>query len=338
MSKVGILLINLGSPADPSTGAVRRYLREFLMDARVIDVAAPARFLLVNGIIAPFRSPKSAHAYQKIWTKEGSPLVTYGRGLQIKVQALLGDDYLVRTAMRYGEPSIPSQVKVLLDAEIEELRVFPLYPHYASASVGSSVDMVMQSLSQEFAFPPLRILPDFYEDPRFIQSFTEVAAPRIKALKPDHVLFSYHGLPERQLTKSMRNPSVCKFNQECCASVRSDNRLCYRAQCYATTRALVKSMGLKEGEYSTSFQSRLGRAAWIKPYTDEVFAELREKGVKRLAVMCPAFVADCLETLEEIGMRGAEDWQTLGGEKLELIPSLNLEDVWCRAVADMVKT
>ncbi len=337
MAKIGVLLINLGSPANPSTSAVRSYLREFLMDARVIDIAAPSRFLLVNGIIAPFRSPKSAHAYQKIWTEAGSPLVDLGIQLQHKVQSLLGQDYVVRTAMRYGQPSIPSQIKLLLEAQVEELRVLPLYPQYAAASVASSVDMVMQTLSQEFAFPPLRILPDFYEDPRFIRSFAEVAKPRLKAMEPDHVLFSYHGLPEGQITKSVRDKATCQFNAECCASVRPDNRLCYRAQCFATTRGLVKALGLTEGRYSTSFQSRLGRAAWIKPYTDIVFGELRQQGVKRLAVMCPAFVTDCLETLEEIGIRGAEDWKALGGESLQLIPSLNVEDVWCQSVADMVK-
>jgi ferrochelatase len=195
----------------------------------------------------------------------------------------------------------------------------------------------METLCKDFAFPPLKVLPDFYDHPGFIASFAAVAQPRLQALNPDHVLFSYHGLPEKQMTKSVRKPGTCQFNDTCCASVRADNRLCYRAQCYATTRALVKSLGLKEGTYSTSFQSRLGRDPWIKPYTDQVFEELRTKGVKRLAVMCPAFVADCLETLEEIGMRGVEDWQKLGGEKLELIPSLNAEDLWCRTVADMVR-
>jgi ferrochelatase len=151
------------------------------------------------------------------------------------------------------------------------------------------------------------------------------------------VLFSYHGLPEKQMKKSVRKPETCQFNSECCASVRPDNRLCYRAQCYATTRALVKALNLKEGTYSTAFQSRLGRDPWIRPYTDQVLEELRTKDIKRLAVMCPAFVADCLETLEEIGMRGVEDWQKLGGETLELIPSLNGEDIWCRTVADMIR-
>lgn len=337
MAKIGVLLINLGSPADTSSGAVRRYLRQFLMDARVIDIPAPSRFLLVNGVIAPFRAPKSAHAYAKIWTKAGSPLVHTTLQLQDKVQALLGSGYLVRAAMRYGEPNLPGEVKRLLAAGVEEIRVLPLYPQYAAASVATSVEVVMQTLMKEFAFPPLRILPDFYDEPGFIASFAEVAKSRLAAFKADHVLLSYHGLPERQCSKAVLSPTTCQFNAECCASIRTDNRLCYRAQCYATTRALVKALDLKEGRYSSSFQSRLGRAAWIKPYTDVVFGELRAKGVKRLAVMCPAFVADCLETLEEIGIRGAEDWQKLGGEELILIPSLNVEDIWCRSVAAMVK-
>jgi ferrochelatase len=337
MSRIGVLLINLGSPEAPTSPAVSRYLREFLIDPRVIDVSAPARYVLVNGVIAPFRSPKSAHAYQKIWTPAGSPLVNYGIELQNKVQELLGSAYVVRTAMRYGEPSIPSQIHILREADVGELRVLPLYPQYAAASVASSVEVVMKTLCKDFAFPPLRVLPDFYEHPGFIASFAAVAQPRLNDLQPDHVLFSYHGLPQKQMTKSVRKAETCQFNSECCASVRPDNRFCYRAQCYATTRALVKALNLKEGAYSTSFQSRLGRDPWIPPYTDHVFGELREKGVKRLAVMCPAFVADCLETLEEIGMRGVEDWKNLGGEKLELIPSLNAEDIWCRTVADMVR-
>ncbi len=337
MSKTGVLLINLGSPDAADTGSVRRYLREFLMDARVIDIPFPARLLLVNGIIAPFRSPKSAHAYQKIWTSKGSPLVQSGLDLQEKVQKLLGPDYLVRTAMRYGSPNIPSQVKILLDANVETIRVLPLYPQYATASVASSVQAVMDALIREYAFPPLHVLPDFYEHKGFIESFQFVAQRHLAKFDADHILFSYHGLPQSQLQQTTRKFETCRFEEACCSSIRPENRLCYRAQCFATTRALVKALDLKEGTYTTSFQSRLGRAAWIKPYTDVVFGELRQKGVKRLAVLCPAFVADCLETLEEIGMRGAEDWKELGGEALTLVPSLNTEDIWCETVASMVR-
>lgn len=337
MAKIGVLLINLGSPSNPSTAAVRSYLREFLMDARVIDINPLARFMLVNGVIAPFRSPKSAHAYQKIWTERGSPLVDYGKGLELEVQKRLGSDFVVRIAMRYGQPSIGSQIRDLLDAGIEELRVLPLYPHYATSSVASSVEEVMRTLMGEYAFPPVRIYPDFYDDKRFIGAFAGIARPILNKLSNYHVLFSYHGLPEAQITRAVRKPGVCSFNEVCCATVRDDNRFCYRAQCYATTRALVKALQLPEQSYSTSFQSRLGRAPWIKPYTDLELEVLREKGVKRLAVMCPAFVADCLETLEEIGLRAADDWKKMGGESLTLIPSLNLDAAWCDAVADMLR-
>ncbi len=211
MGTIGVLLINLGSPDADTTPAVRRYLREFLMDARVIDIPYPARLLLINGIIAPFRSPKSAHAYQKIWTAKGSPLVSSGLELQDKVQKLLGPDYLVRTAMRYGSPNIPSQVKLLLEANVEEIRVLPLYPQYATASVASSVEAVMQALLREYAFPPLRVLPDFYEDSGFINAFADVTQRHLKSFPADHILFSYHGLPQSQLQKTTRKFETCRF-------------------------------------------------------------------------------------------------------------------------------
>lgn len=337
--KTGVLLINLGSPDKPDTPSVRRYLQQFLMDWRVIDIAYLWRLLLVYGPISILRAPKSAHAYQQIWTKEGSPLVIESYRMAKRVGEILGQGYNVKLAMRYGQPSIESVVKKMLDEGVEEIRVLPLYPQYASASTASSVDEVTRVLNKEVAFPPVRILPDFYDHPGFIASFAEVTKKFLAESKfnPDHILFSYHGLPEHQMRSSDRSKSHCLVAQDCCSKITEVNRFCYRAQCFQTTFALQKALGRTMEDSSLSFQSRLGKRPWIQPYTDFELPILRKRGVKRLAVMCPAFVADCLETLEEIAIRAAEDWKALGGEDLILVPSLNSEESWCRTVADMVK-
>ncbi|MES2745612.1 MAG: ferrochelatase [Bdellovibrionota bacterium] len=339
LRKTGVILINLGSPDKPDTPSVRRYLQQFLMDWRVIDIPYLMRWLLVYGPISILRAPKSAHAYQKVWRKEGSPLVIEGFNLAKRVGEILGPDYSVHLAMRYGSPSIESVVKKMLDEGVEEIRALPLYPQYASASTASSVDELNRVLGKEVAFPPLRILPDFYDHPGFIASFAEVTKTFLESsnFKPDHILFSYHGLPEHQMRSADRSKSHCLQAADCCNRITAVNRFCYRAQCFQTTFALQKALGRTHEDSSLSFQSRLGRRPWIQPYTDFELPILRQRGVKRLAVMCPAFVADCLETLEEIAIRAAEDWKALGGEALTLVPSLNSEEIWCRTVADMVK-
>lgn len=338
MAKRAVLLINLGSPDSPTVPKVRSYLREFLSDPRVIDTSAIARFLLVNFIIAPFRSRTSAHAYQKIWTTAGSPLVVVSQQLAAKVQERLGADYQVILGMRYGQPSLREAVRRLNTTTIEELVVLPLFPQYSTAATASAIDVVISELGKKKALPHLRIIRDFYDDPGFINAFVKVAAPQLKKFQPDHVLLSYHGLPLHQMTQLDPTGRSCHTSENCCDKIGESNRYCYRAQCFAGTRALARGLGLAPGSYSTAFQSRLGRAEWIRPYTDEILSELRQKGVKRLAVMCPTFVADCLETLEEIAMRAAEDWQKLGGEALELVHSLNADDVWCDTVAGWVRS
>ncbi len=337
MAKTGVLLINLGSPDGPDTASVRRYLREFLCDARVIDIPPVPRWLLVYGYISVFRSPKSAHAYQKIWTAQGSPLVQAGRDLAKRVQEILGDAYHVRVAMRYQSPSIKNEVKALLDSGVDRIHALPLYPQFAGASTASSFEELMRVLSKEIAFPELKVIGDFYDHPGFIAAFADVAIKHLANFKADHVLYSYHGLPEHQMQSADRSGQHCLKTPDCCFKMSSVNRLCYRAQCFATTYALQKAMGRTMEDSSLSFQSRLGRATWIQPYTDQELPILINRGVRRLAVMCPAFVADCLETLEEIQIRAAEDWKALGGESLTLVPSLNSEEGWCRTVADMVK-
>ncbi|HLU69813.1 MAG TPA: ferrochelatase, partial [Fibrobacteria bacterium] len=312
--KTGVLLINLGSPDAPTAAAVRPYLREFLSDARVIDIPAPLRWLLLNLFILPTRPAQSAAAYAKVWMPEGSPLLVHSRAFTAKLARTLGDDFVVDVAMRYGTPSITSVLENLLREPLKELVVVPLYPQYASSSTGTAVEVVLRDLAKRWNIPPLRILPAFHDDPGYLQAMTENAAPRLAAFRPDHVLFSYHGLPERQIRKSECVPGSClTADDSCCATLGARNAFCYRAQCYATTRALTARLGLDPAQVSTSFQSRLGRTPWIKPYTDEVLVHLARAGVKRLAVFSPSFVADCLETLEEMSIRGLETFVEAGG-------------------------
>jgi ferrochelatase len=336
MSRTGLLLINLGTPQAAETGAVRTYLKQFLSDPRVLDMNALGRFLLLRLIILPFRSPKSAAAYQKIWTNRGSPLLFESQDLSKAVSETLGKDFVVELGMRYGEPSLESALRKLEKADVTRILVLPLYPQYSSASTGSSLEEVFRIASMLWNVPPLRIGEPFYEHPGFIEAFAAVARPVLDQLQPDHVLFSYHGLPERHVKKSDMTGTHCLQNGACCDAITAANANCYRAQCFATTRALSQRLGLAADKHSVSFQSRLTKEPWIKPYTDFVLPELAQKGVKKIAVLCPAFVADCLETLEEVRLRAKEDFVKAGGEELLLVPSLNSHPVWVKAVVTMV--
>ncbi|MBA3538907.1 MAG: ferrochelatase [Deltaproteobacteria bacterium] len=327
MQRTGLLLINLGTPDEPTTPAVRRYLREFLGDPRVLDISGIGRALLLNVVILPTRPAKSAHAYRQIWDAErGSPLMYHSKDLAAGVAAKLGDDWQVALAMRYGTPSIETAIASL--ASCKRIIVLPLFPQYASSSTGTAVARVMELAGQQWNVPPIDVVPAFFDDPGFIESFVAVARPALAAFNPDHVLFSYHGLPERQIHKSDPTGTTCLASPDCCDRFATPN--CYRAQCYATTRALVPRLELTS--YTTCFQSRLGRTPWIQPFTDVLLDELAKSGKKRLAVLCPAFVADCLETLEEIGMRAKEQFTKAGGEDLVLVPSLNATPTWIDAV------
>ncbi len=334
---LGVLLVNLGTPDSTSTGDVRRYLREFLSDPRVIDINPLARWLLLNLIILPFRPAKSAEAYKEIWTERGSPLLFHGLDLAEQVGKRMGSGYRVALAMRYGNPSIPDVIDRLVADGVERIVVLPLFPQYSSAATGSALDRVYQVAGEAWNVPAIEAVPAFYDHESFIGAFAAVARPHLEAFNPDFVLFSYHGVPERHVQKSDPSGQHCLRKPDCCAAIGPANRYCYRAQCFASTRALVNALALEDGAYETSFQSRLGKTPWIKPYTDELLPELVNRGVKRLAVMCPAFVADCLETIEEIGMRAKEDWVEAGGEDLLLVPSLNSEGVWADAVVRLVK-
>ena len=337
MSVTGLLLCNLGTPDDPSPGSVRRYLREFLADPRVLDINPVGRWALLNLIILPLRPRKSAAAYRQIWTDRGSPLLTNSEDLTAAVRARLGHDWVVELGMRYQRPSIASALDKLRASGADRIVVFPLYPQYSASSTGSSVEEVFRVAARPWVTPTLSFIEPFYDDPGFIEALAERGRPILQAERPDHVLFSFHGLPERHMHKSDPTGSHCLASQSCCDRMVAANRHCYRAQCFATARALGACLGLPEGSSSVSFQSRLGRTPWIRPYTDIVLTELAAKGKKRIVVFCPAFVADCLETLEEIGIRAKRDFVAAGGEGLTLVPSLNASPAWVDAVVELVR-
>jgi ferrochelatase len=335
--KTGLLVVNLGTPDEPRAGAVRRYLRQFLSDPRVIDINAIGRALLLNLFILPFRPKKSAEAYAKIWTERGSPLLFHSQDLCAALRTRLGDGWVVELGMRYQQPSLDAALGRLAAAGADRIVVLPLYPQYSASSTGSSIEEIFRIASRLWVVPSLAFVEPFYDDPGFIAAFGAVGAPILAAERPDHVLFSFHGLPERHMHKADTTGSHCLASAGCCDRIVDANRHCYRAQCFATARLLAAELGLAAGTWSVSFQSRLGRTPWIRPYTDVVIPELAAKGTKRLAVFCPAFTADCLETLEEIGMRARAQFKGAGGTELTLVPSLNATPAWVDAVIGLVE-
>jgi ferrochelatase len=334
---LGVLLVNLGTPATPTPRDVRRYLREFLGDPRVLDVPAVARHLFLELAILPFRPRVSAAAYAKIWTAEGSPLLVHGRALRDALAKALGDGHVVELAMRYGVPAIPAALERLVRADVAGILVVPLFPQYAASSYGSAAEAVFRAAGRRWNVPPIELLPPFYDEPAFVAALAAVAEEMPPETRADHLLMSFHGLPERQVRKSDPTGAHCLASQGCCDAIGAANRFCYRAQCFATARSLARALGLRDEHWSLSFQSRLGRTPWLQPYTDEVLPRLRAQGVERLAVVCPSFVADCLETLEEIGLRAREQWSALGGEALALIPCPNAHPAWVEALAGWVR-
>lgn len=337
VGKTGVLLVNLGTPDSPSVPDVRKYLREFLMDGRVIDIPLIPRSLLVNGIIAPFRAPKSAKIYKQLWTETGSPLKYYGQVVERDLQKALGDTYVVRLAMRYQSPTIEAGLDEFQRLGLSDIVIVPLFPQYASASTGSVYQKVMEIIKPWQVIPAIRFVNRFLEHPKFIEGFAQTARKYMAAYTYDHFLFSYHGLPESQIRKGDVTKTVCRFG-ECCSTFQALNQHCYRAQCVETTRLLVEALGLPEGSYTTSFQSRLGSDPWIKPYTDEVIKELPAKGIKRVLAFSPAFVADCLETTIEVGVEYKELFEQAGGQHWQLVESLNDSPIWIEALIDLVRT
>ncbi len=334
--KIGVLVVNLGTPDAPTTSKVRAYLREFLNDPRVIDIPALGRWMLLNLIILPFRPRKSAEAYRKIWNASGSPLLEHTRVFTEKLRALL-PGHIVDFAMRYGNPSIASKLDVMLAQSPDELVILPMYPQYASSSTGSSLEKFFSLLAKKWNIPAVRVVGPFFNDAGFLDAFAQIGKPMLSTMKPDHVMFSYHGLPERQIQKSENSPSHClQTDNACCAVYSERNNFCYRAQCYETTRQLASRLNLAPDTYSTCFQSRLGRTPWIKPYTDVMIQDLGKQGKKKILLFSPSFVADCLETLEEISIRGKESFLASGGEDLVLVPSLNSADAWVSAAKSLI--
>lgn len=329
--RTGLLLVNLGTPDAPTPGAVRRYLREFLGDPRVLDMNALGRALLLHLIILPRRPAQSAHAYASIWdARRGSPLLYHSRDLAAAVAAQLGPAWHVELAMRYGEPSLGAALDAFAGSDVDRIVVLPLFPQYASSSTGTAQARVMELAGRRWNVPALDFVPAFYDDPGFLSAFEHVARPVLAEFRPDHVLFSFHGLPVRQIVKTDRDGTIC-FQRETCCDDRK-NPHCYRAQSFATARALAARLEVSADHYTICFQSRLGRTPWIQPYTDHVIDRLARSGTRRLAVMCPAFVADCLETVEEIGIRARAQFKAAGGDELVLVPSLNATGPWVDAV------
>ena len=326
--------MNLGSPDSTEVKDVRKYLNEFLMDGRVIDIPYLARTLLVKGIIVPFRAPKSAEAYRTIWSEKGSPLVEFTRQLQNKVQQEI--DYPVTIAMRYGSPSPKDAYEELLQKinGLEEVILFPLYPHYAMSSYETAVEYMKEVHEKEKYSFKLTIIKPFYNEPDYINAMCENMRPYLEG-DYDHLLFSYHGVPARHLKKSDITGCHCMKMENCCETDSPAHAYCYRHQCFTSTRLITGQLQIPANKYSISFQSRLGKG-WLEPFTDIRLEQMPKEGIKKLLIICPAFVSDCLETLEEIALRGKESFLQAGGETYTMIPCLNVHPLWVNAVVNLI--
>lgn len=335
MEKKGILLVNLGTPDSTKVPDVRKYLREFLSDGRVIDIPALPRWMLVNMIIAPFRAPKSAAEYEKLFTDRGSPLKYYTEDIVPMLQARLGEGYSVEYAMRYQSPSIQAGLDKLRRTNVSSLHVIPLFPQYASATTGSVMEKVMNIIGKWQVIPEVKITSQFLEEPLFLDVIENNGRKWMSQHDYDHYVFSYHGLPERQIHKASVD-DYCQLGQ-CCNSFHEKNRYCYRAQCFQTTRLLAERLGISEQNYTVCFQSRLGKDPWIQPYTEEVLKTLAQEGKKKILAFSPAFVSDCLETTIEVGEAYKEEFIHAGGERWDLVESLNDDPKWVECLAQLAQ-
>ncbi len=329
-AKRALLLMNLGSPDSTSVKDVRRYLDEFLMDKRVIDSPYLIRALLVKGIIVPFRAPKSAEAYRSIWTNEGSPLIVLTKQLQEAIQHNIVEP--VAIAMRYGNPSPKQAYDQLLKEHprLEEVVLLPLYPHYAMSSYETAVEYAIAHHQKGGYGFKLRIIKPFYDDADYIEALTASIQPYIEQVY-DHILFSYHGIPQKHIRKSDTTGCHCLQVNNCCETASPAHATCYRHQLVVTTKLVAEKLGIPKEKYSISFQSRLGKG-WLEPFTDKRFEEMPGEGIRKLLVVCPAFISDCLETIEEIGVEGKETFIQAGGASFTLIPCLNTHPAWVRTI------
>ena len=331
----GVLLVNLGSPDSPNPKDVKKYLGEFLMDERVIDVPKWARTLLVKGIILNTRPKASAKAYKKIWWEEGSPLIVLSERLKEKLQKEI--DLPIALAMRYGSMSIKKGLQELHDKGITEVYMIPLYPQFAMATT-ETILVLADELQKEF-FPKMTIesLPPFYNNPEYIKVLSESIKSHLKGRDYEHLLFSYHGIPERHIRKSDITKTHCKIDKSCCNTPSDAHAYCYKHQCVEVTRLVGEYLELEPGTFSTSFQSRLGFDPWLRPYTDRTIERLGKEGIKNMAIATPAFVSDCLETLEEIAMEGEEIFHEAGGDNFTTISCLNDNSEWVLLLAKWIK-
>lgn len=332
--KTAILLINLGTPDSPGKFDVRKYLTQFLNDPRVIDIPWLLRKILVNLFIVPFRSTHSSNLYKQIWDKNtGSPLLMHSENLKEKLQASLGEDYQVGLAMRYQNPKMKTVLERMQKESYHKIIAIPLFPQYASSSTGSAAQHLMEIVSKWWVIPEIKIISQFYDNPDFINCIVS----RAKQLAPssyDHIVFSYHGLPERQVAKVHQNDTNCR-DHNCEKEINADNYYCYKSACYHTTRLIAKELSLNENDYTTSFQSRLNKE-WLTPFSDRVIESLAKEGKKSVLVFSPSFTADCLETLYEIKVEYEEIFQKNGGTDLVLVESLNSGNDWVNALKRMI--
>ena len=337
MGKKGVLLVNLGTPDSATTPDVRKYLNEFLMDGRVIDINPVSRALLVRGVISPFRAPKSAKLYREIWSDEsGSPLLHYSLLQQKLLQERLGDGYMVEMAMRYQSPTIEAALTRLKNALVSEIKVIALFPQYASASTGSVYEKVMRLVGRWPTIPPISFVNSFHDNELMIGAFAQNAQKHQPA-NYDHVLFSFHGLPQRQLIKCDHTHNHCLKSADCCQTLTDVNKFCYSAQSHHTAKLIAGKLGLNPDQYTVCFQSRLGNDPWVQPYTSQVIETLAKQGKKELLVFCPAFVADCLETVYEVSVEYHDLFREHGGEKVQLVESLNDNPLFIEALEGLVK-
>lgn len=333
--KIGVLLVNLGTPDAPTRGAVYRFLKQFLLDYRVIDISWLARNVLVRGIIAPFRSGSSSKLYKQLWTPEGSPLKTYSYKLLEKMKAQLGDDYEVALSMRYQSPSIESGLEELRKKNVRQMIILPLFPHYASASTGSVMEEVMRLVRKWPTIPEMSLINSYYDDEAMLQVYID-NAKSFNLDEYDHILFSFHGIPQRQLTKSDTN-NHCLKSENCCETMCVENQFCYSSQSYGTAYKIAEMMNIPKEKFTVSFQSRLGNNPWTQPYTIKKLEQFANEGMKKILVFSPAFVSDCLETTIEISYEYQEEFVEWGGEQIDLVPSLNDNDNWVKALVSMVE-
>ncbi|MTI88099.1 MAG: ferrochelatase [Balneolaceae bacterium] len=328
-SNTGIFLVNLGSPDSFEPKDVKVYLEEFLMDKRVIDIPRPLRAAIVKGIILNTRPKESAEAYELIWWDEGSPLIVISESVVEKLQNRLGDNIPIGLGMRYGNPSIEAGIQSMLDQnpDLDEIFLIPLYPQYAMATSETVIEKTKEVVLDKYPHLNMIIKDPFYDDPLYTKALSEGMKPYITD-DIDHVLFSYHGVPERHIKKRDITGDHCLKCENCCEVTSPAHNYCYRHQDIVTTKKAVEYLGLEEDRYSIAFQSKLGIDPWLTPATDNELVRLAKEGKKKIAVVCPAFISDCIETLEEIGIRGKEDFIEAGGEELVLIPCVNDSDLW----------